>query len=240
MNEHIFTTIQNQKTYKEVVERIVEAVKAGNLKPGDRLPTEVKLANIMGVSRSSIREALSALKVTGLINSRSGYGNYVCDVPTTNGGNTVAQLLQLVEKENPLDIIEARECVEPKTARFAAERANQEDLARMEEIANKMNALIRDDKTFLDLDIEFHTAVALAAHSDTLIGIVKYLIGKMKEESWQTFKERNLFLPGRRNETLKEHMAVLKALKEKEPFIAQKAMLKHLQNIKAAMISRGF
>ncbi len=238
MNENIFTPVQTRKTYMEVVEKICESIKRGELKVGDRLPPEVKLAGLLGVSRSSIREALSALKLAGLIDSRSGYGNYICQTADqVTGLDMQQQLVQLIKKDNPFEIIEARECVEPRVARYAAERASQQDIEVLEEIVNRMRSSEGDDKTLLALDSEFHTAIAMASHSDTLIGIVKYLVNRMEDESWRNTKERNLFVPGRRHNTISEHVAIFEAIKNHNTALAQKVVLQHLRNIKSAIIT---
>lgn len=234
----MFTKIHPQKTYMEVAQRIVDHIRLGDLKPGDCIPPEIKLAQMMGVSRSSVREALSALKLSGLIASRPGYGNYICELPEAGSTETLMRLNELVEEqENPFEILEARECVEPKIAYFAAERANETDLEKIDALINKMASSDCTDEELLSLDSEFHIALAMASHSDILLGIVKYLFERMSNSSWPDFKQKNLYSKNRKSLSVEEHKEIYEAIRMREPFLAKSHMHLHLERTKNTMLS---
>jgi GntR family transcriptional repressor for pyruvate dehydrogenase complex len=120
---------------ESIVEQIVRQIQAGTIKPGDRLPSERQLIEIMRVSRSSVREALQGLAMMGLIESRPGQGTFVSDslhhmVPNVNRPGLSASL----QHEMRIKLIEARRTVECTTARLAAERATDETITQLQQI----------------------------------------------------------------------------------------------------------
>ena len=118
-----------ERLYVRVARQVSELIQSDNVNPGDKLPSERDLANILNVSRPSIREAMIALEVSGVIEVRTGSGIYVCEnqfVPVTDEG------------VGPFEILEIRLIVEPAACALAAERITNEQLARLQQLYTEL------------------------------------------------------------------------------------------------------
>jgi GntR family transcriptional repressor for pyruvate dehydrogenase complex len=140
-----------------IVDQILKHMETGNLKPGDKLPSERELCKMFGVGRSSVREAIRALVVKGNLEVIQGKGTFLCQ-----GGNTNAQdyLLESDFGGMPVfDIMEARQMLEINIVRLAAERADKTDIRYMHQAIDRM-AASKDAKDFYEADLEFHQVLA--------------------------------------------------------------------------------
>src|SRR5579883_2319681 len=153
-----------------VFERVVEAVKeriaAGELRPGDSLPSVEQLAATHAVGVSSVREALRVLGATGVIRIEHGRGSFVAEQPPPP--LELRQRFTRREASALVELAEARRLVEPELAALACERALPEDVAAVKKAARRMTADLRSGRDWLEADIAFHDAVCRAAHNDVL------------------------------------------------------------------------
>ena len=122
--------IRKTRIYEEVESQIRDLLREGSYKAGDQLPSERELAETFKVSRTSVREALRALEAQGLIESRTGAGNFIAELPVESLVAPLASLL-LEEKDALADIFEMRKLIEPRIASLAAERATKADIYLM-------------------------------------------------------------------------------------------------------------
>lgn len=178
----MFTPVQTRKTFEEAVEQIAEKVKTGELHVGDRLPSERSLADLMQISRPTLREAVKVLQDSGLIDVRRGAG----------GGMFVATEIvppELLKRRRDLrihevaQVLEARRVLEPRVAQIAAARATPHDFEAMQKTIDDQRAILaagdllregREDR-FLALDVRFHLTIARASGNQTLVGLVRSL-----------------------------------------------------------------
>ncbi len=126
----MFIPIKNAKVYEQVIEQIKTMIISGNLQKGDKLPSERELVDQLKVSRTSIREALRALEIVGLIKCKQGEGNFIRD----NFDNSLFEPLSLVfmlERSNKEDIIEVRRIIEVEAAALAAKRITKDQLKKV-------------------------------------------------------------------------------------------------------------
>ena len=157
-----FRPVAQRRAFEDVIVQVEEAIAAGRLEPGDRLPPERELALQLQVSRSSVREALRILEAFGVIEARRGRGADAGSVVTTGGQNGLAGLLRIYSLLNrvPLsDLVDLRVAIESMTAREAAQRA---DGARLKQLADEI-AHVEDRAAFLQLDTGFHVELARAS-----------------------------------------------------------------------------
>ncbi len=135
----MFNKIQTKKVYMKIVEQIRDLIKEGKLKPGDKLPPEQILAEKFGTSRPSVREALSALEILGITESRGGKGNFIRD----NLGSPLYEqkYRELEEEESPFEILEARKAVETEIVGLSAKKATKEEIDAIKESLNKMKEI---------------------------------------------------------------------------------------------------
>jgi GntR family transcriptional repressor for pyruvate dehydrogenase complex len=212
------------------MEQIRELIEGGQLKPGDKLPTERSLAEQLGVSRSSVREALSALEVLGVIHSRQGLGNYVAH-------NVSSELPQdqyenLIVEGGPLEIIEARQLFEPGVAALAARRRTEADLQAIRACITEMERLIAEGGNAWEPDWGFHVAVANAGHNAVVSALADLITQRVSGSLWQLMRERNYASdPARPRHYLNSHRLIYEAIERGDASAAEAALRLHLAEI---------
>jgi DNA-binding FadR family transcriptional regulator len=172
----VFDRVQPPTTFEETVERLGTAIKLGLLAPGSRLPPERELAEELGISRSTLRQALTALVQSGhLMAARGrGGGTFVAEAPPLTVG-------PLPSRDKIRDVLDYRVAIETGAAVLAAERAQREDLERMSEQAKAMRVIGEDFEVYRRADIRFHIAMAEAARSRRLVAAMTEVQGDMSE-----------------------------------------------------------
>lgn len=219
--------IKRTRLYESVFKQILDLIKDGSLKPGDRLPTERDLSAKLNVSRTSIREALRALEMMGYIDTRvgTGGGTFIKEVTIDNIINPLTRLLNSYKKkEFILELIEVRIIFETATAKLAARRCDEDDLRNIQESMDFMDSEIRKGGIGLSGDNRFHIAVARATHNDVLLKI-----GNMLEGLLDDSRRTTLEIPGIPGESLEDHCRIFNAIKkrsEKESVTMMKAHLR--------------
>ncbi|MDD5014418.1 MAG: FadR/GntR family transcriptional regulator [Atribacterota bacterium] len=216
------------------MEQIRNLIKKGKLKPGDKLPPEQVLAEKFGTSRPSVREALSALEILGIIESRGGKGNFIRD----NFGSPLYEqrFKELEEEESPFEILEARKAVEIEIAELAAKKATLEDIDAISESLNEMKGAVSNIPRMMELDGEFHLNIARAAHNNLLFSMMTYLSNLLKEGLWVNMKEKTWNLPGYPQKYLKEHTEIFDAIKNKDSKNARKQVHHHLAGVEKDLL----
>src|SRR6202167_2319844 len=157
-----FEPVRRESVMDMVARRIEQLVRSGELKPGDRLPPEPQLAQRLGVSRSSLREAFKDLMYLGLIKSRAGDGTYI-QSSLTRVLNQHFQWMILLHEVKHLEIYELRKIIEPDVAALAAKRATRADIERLEAALEGMALGRGNPELFRAFDIQFHEAFAQAS-----------------------------------------------------------------------------
>jgi DNA-binding FadR family transcriptional regulator len=172
----IFEPVHPPTTFEETVERLGTAIKVGLLPAGNKLPPERELADELGISRSTLRQALTALVQSGhLVAARGrGGGTFVADAPPLTVGPAP-------DRQKLRDVLDYRVAVETGAAMLAAERARPEDLARMRELVEAMEDPGDDFEPYRRADIRFHIALAEAAQSRRLVAAMTEVQGDMSE-----------------------------------------------------------
>jgi GntR family transcriptional repressor for pyruvate dehydrogenase complex len=207
-------------TYSElIIEKMKELILDRKLGPGDRLPSERELALEFGVSRASIREAIKALTALGLLETRTGDGTYV----RPNLGESVLEPLSwavlLAEGVGP-DLAETREAIEPDIAGLAAERATASERKRLLETLDAMREAVGNPPAFAKADLEFHLALAKAAHNQILLevmnGLQRLLFGLITSHVIEIEDQKRC---------LRKHVDVYEAVVARDAAKAREAML---------------
>ncbi|WP_240986846.1 FadR/GntR family transcriptional regulator [Acididesulfobacillus acetoxydans] len=218
--------IKTRKIYEEIAEQLRKLVAGGKLKPGDRLPSERELAERLQVSRASVREALSALEMMGLVEVRSGEGTYVRHVNMDSVVAPLAWVLAL-EKDTVEQLMEVRKILETQAVRLAAERAEEPEIREMSEALEIMRQDLETGELGEVADHRFHFAVTQATHNQILVRIMNSISDTMH----QTLKisRRKMFSSKSMLEKLyHEHAGILEAVRERDAAKASQRMLDHL------------
>jgi len=225
--------IKTKKIYEQIVDQIGKLVAGGQLKPGDRLPSERELVERFQVSRASIREAISALEMMGLIEVRSGEGTYIRQV---NIDSVVAPLawMLFIEKDTDLELYEARKILEVQAAGLAAERAEEEELSEMFEALEIMRRDLQGQRLGEDADHHFHYAIARATHNKILIRLMNTLSETLRKTLISS--RSRLYEDANTPEKLyQEHCSLYEAIKTHNVVEAKQLMLDHLVGVETQL-----
>jgi GntR family transcriptional regulator, transcriptional repressor for pyruvate dehydrogenase complex len=210
------------RLYEQVVERLRSYVAQAGLSMGDRLPAERDLAERLGVSRASVREAIVALEVQGLVEARHGGGTYLL-----RDRLQAEPLETLIERRRRLpDILDARDALETKLAALAATRRTGEDLAAIDAALAAMRDAITADERCDDADARFHAAITAAARSPLLAEFMAEIAGQVAESRAESLRQ-----PGRPAQSLRQHERVADAIRAADPAAAGVAMHAHVQSV---------
>lgn len=229
-----FKPIKTRKIYEEIVDQLKVLIIKGNLKPGDRLPSERELAEILGVSRASVREALTALETIGILDIRPGEGTFVRQTTQSTTIEPLAWVLA-VEKNPVAQLMEVRRVLEVESAGLAAIRATEYQLQEIEEALDIMREAAEKRELAVEFDLKFHFALAKATQNSVLLRIMNTVADIMH----QTFREVRQELygsPGMAKRIIREHNNILQAVKKCDAEKARKYMLEHLDNVEAGLI----
>lgn len=224
--------IKNTKIYTNIVEQIKKMIVDGELTPGERLPSERELAESLTVSRTSVREALRILESMDLIECRSGDGNFVAEVTMDSLAKSIAWRIPLI-RGTVTELFEVRKIIEPGIVRIAAERANDEDIKKMQKILNKQKKLVEKGKSIFDLDNEFHYAIAEASKNTVIMKMIDMIITLQKET-----KGSKIEVGERPRHSLQSHSNIFSYLKIKDKERARKAMLTHLTTVEKLIVEK--
>lgn len=224
------TNIITRSSSEAVATWIEEQILRGNLKPGDRLPNEYELAQMFGVSRGALREALFALKNKGFIERKPGKGTFVRRIDRTKlmGG----LITKKRDEELFLDLLEVREILESKIIEFAISRGTAEDIEKIEAALQLLPRVIKEgDPSPLEADLEFHLSLALAAHNEIL-----YILAWKVSELLKDVREKTLLAPGRLALCQQEHEAIFAAVRSRDLKRALTALKTHLNQVRKEVI----
>jgi len=230
----LFSKVKTKKVYMKIVEQIRDLIKEGRLKSGDKLPPEQVLAEKFGTSRPSVREALSALEILGITESRGGKGNFIKDNLDTLLYEQ--EFRELEEEESPFEILEARKAVETEIVGLAAKKATKEDIVSIRESLDKMKSAMTNIPGIMEFDREFHINIAKAAHNSLLFSMMTYLVDLFKEKLWINLKEKSWSIPGRPQKYFEEHTEIFNAIKNKDSKGARKRMYDHLADVEKDLL----
>lgn len=226
--------IKTKKIYEQIVDQIGKLVAEGQLKPGDRLPSERELVERFQVSRASIREAISALEMMGLIEVRSGEGTYIRQV---NIDSVVAPLawMLFIEKDTDLELYEARKILEVQAAGLAAERADDDELSEMFEALEIMRMDLQIQRLGEDADHHFHYAIARATHNKILIRLMNTISDTLRKTLISS--RSRLYEDANTPERLyQEHYSLYQAIKNHNVVEAKQLMLAHLVGVETQLV----
>jgi DNA-binding FadR family transcriptional regulator len=220
----------------QVEQKIRAAILSGELRGGERLPSEDELGKQFGVSRTTVREALRALCAQGLITKSPGVkgGSFVQDVDHESLGLILQESLDVRLKLgtlHPDEVAMVRQYLELPAVRLAAEHRSARDLAALREIVAREKSIAVDDSDVADLDARFHSTIAAASGNRAVASFVRALHAVAEPV-------HNLRLsPEVGRETVRHHQAILVAIDSGDPDAAEAAMLEHLGYLREHLAS---
>ena len=210
------------------IEKIREMIVAGELRPGDRLPREADLAQRLGLSRSSLREAVRALSLIRILDVRQGDGTYVTSLDPSLLLDAISFVVDLHHEDSLLPLLEARRVLEGQAAMLAAQRIDDEQVAELRELLDAMPDCGTVEE-FVENDIAFHRAIAVASGNPVIAKLLESLSGPtIRARIWRGITEG-----GAIDGTIAEHRAICDALEQRRPELADAWMTVHLASVEA-------
>ena len=227
-----FKTIRKARRYHQVSEQIQQLIAQGTLKPGDRLPSERELSMQLGVSRSSVRDAIRTLEVAGILEAHHGRGTVIRDLSTDSLVVPLATVL-VRKRDMVSELLDVRRMIEPGLAARAALHANPAQIAQLEDILRRQREkMARGEDTMLE-DSQFHRTIALAAQNSVVLRVLDVLMDLLRES-----RSRSLQVRGRRERSYAGHVRLLNAIKRRDPRAAERAARQHLAEIQRVVMRK--
>ncbi|WP_312095561.1 FadR/GntR family transcriptional regulator [Niallia sp.] len=230
-----FKQIKPKKIYEEVADALYEAIKKGQFKSGEKLSSVQQLAETFQVSRSAIREALTALKAKGLIEMKQGEGTFVKAYHPEEVVFSFPQAI-LMNKKDVMNLLEVRRMIETGAAKSAAENRTPQDLIEMKAALEKMKVTNGGKELGETADLEFHLAVAKATNNALLVNLLMNVSELMQETMKET---RRIWLYSKQTtmtQLYEEHLLIYQAILHQELDKAVDAMHHHLENVERILI----
>lgn len=227
-----FEAIRRNKVYEEVA-RQLERMILKKLQPGDKLPSERELAETLGVSRSSIRDAIRSLELVGLVEPRQGSGTVVREISADTLMNPLTNVLRH-KVELVTELIDFRKMLEPPLASRAATHATEEELVEMEEILHRQETKFRAGQLAIEEDSEFHYAIAMASGNSVVLKVLDVLMDLLRDT-----RERSLQTEGRPQKSLAGHRRVFAAIKKRDAEAAKAAMRRHIEDVEEIVLNES-
>ena len=244
-----FKPVETKKVYMRVVEQIRGMIDAGELSPGDQLPTTHELADAMQVSRPSVREALAALEILGMVDSRPGSGCYVRTPPAPVAQQELKPILSSWASAE--DILEARLAYEPVCARLAAVRHTKSDLEEMrctpemvmvdiERVAIGLPARFTDCQAPLnlppaDFQISLHAVISRSSQNPVLAAFGKAISEAVRSPTWQKMMRQIYLSPKNSSYFFNHYESLYDAIAARDAKLAESIMREHLLALSATL-----
>ncbi|WP_343233610.1 FCD domain-containing protein [Streptomonospora sp. PA3] len=211
---------------QRAIEHIKRMIAAGDLRPGDRLPTERDLAAGLGVSRSSMREAIRALTALGVLEARHGAGVYVTPLRPGDLLETFSVLAEISQGETLVEVLQVRRMLEPAATALAAARADESQLDRLAGILERIGTGRSEGET-VAADLSFHQAIVETTGNATLVAINGGLSSRtFHARVWHGHREAGLTARLR-----EDHERIYQALRDRDPDAARAAATMHVMEV---------
>lgn len=221
--------VKRKKVSQEIIEQIMSAIERKELKPGDQLPSERTLAELLSVSRTSVQEATSILASAGIVEIRPGVGVFLIKGSIED---TLSKLRAIVHgvDVNLIELMEMRQSIEGDAAFYAAKRATEQDLESIKEAFLALEQAVLKGEVAAEEDYHFHMAILAAAKNQVMKRVMDMVSDSLLEGLTQT--RYDTLEKGKSREILEEHRGIMMAIQARDAELARKRMWQHLQGVK--------
>jgi DNA-binding FadR family transcriptional regulator len=210
----------------EAIEKIKAMIVSGQLKPGQKLAREADLAERLGLSRSSLREAVRALSLVRILDVRQGDGTYVSSLAADSLLEALTFIVEFHQDASVLELLEVRRILEPAASARAALLIDDVELAQLDALLDRITPASSVDELVAN-DLEFHRRVAVASGNSVLSSLIESLSGPtQRARVW-----RGLTQEGALQRTLLEHRAILGAMRRRDPELARTWSTVHVAGV---------
>jgi GntR family transcriptional repressor for pyruvate dehydrogenase complex len=229
--------IERKRLKDQIIDQLIALITDGKLKPGDKLPSETALMEQFGVGRSSLREAVGALSLIGMLTVRPGHGTHVSAVAGDSFSRPLRWGMLVGWREKLHEFIEARIALEQTLVGMAAERATEAEIEEIRRTHNLLKAAKLTRRKAIQADLDFHMSIANASHNSVLSRFLEEL--RQPVRNWM---EQKASLFGGYDRVHEQHDAVFSAILDRDPLRAQRMIKEHLEavgeRLTAALLER--
>jgi GntR family transcriptional repressor for pyruvate dehydrogenase complex len=217
--------VHKTKLYQEITDQIQRLIEGGQLKHGDQLPPERRLAEIFQVSRHSVREAIRTLEEKNVLKSRVGSGTYIIIEDEPLVVDFLARAIHK-EKDKLAEIFQFRRMIEPQIAALAAEQASDSDVSQLLDLLERQRRTGTDFRAAIELDQAFHLALARVSKNGILLKVVERLNDILSESRVQISQSQ-----GRLELSVTGHARIIQAVVGGDSEKVAEAMKEHLKQV---------
>ncbi|MCF8062580.1 MAG: FadR family transcriptional regulator [Deltaproteobacteria bacterium] len=228
-----FRKISPKKISDEIIEQFMGLLGRGELKPGDSLPSERELADLIGVSRAPLREALNALQAMGFVEIQPR-SKIIVKSMTDKALMDPLSVFITEDIDKLFELLEMRRAMESWSAYLAAERATQEDIAKLQAIVKKDQANLKRGKDDAKTDADFHVTIAAMTHNT----IFSHLMASCYHLIWNTqrvSRDRMFLKRGNRESIAEQHWKIFEAIRTKDPQKAGREAANHIDFVESEL-----
>ncbi len=226
----MYKEVQVGRLYEKIVAQIEKRIIDGDLKPGDRLPSERELGQQFGVSRTSIREAIRVLTLKNLVEVNHGRGTFVTEPTSRTLRYTFDKMVTLARQEGSGHLIEIREIIEPEIAALAAENSNKDNIAILRDAVETME-VSKDDpvlwEEYVEADLDFHLALAEGSGNPLFLLLIDLFVVQLRDQRRRAARREGGLYRGQTH-----HWKILEAVEKKDSDTARDLMRDHIQQIR--------
>lgn len=223
----MYFPIQTERLYERIVSQIEKRIEAGDLKVGDRLPSERELAEQFAVSRTAVREAVKALRQKGLVEIRPGRGTFITNGTSDSVRSSLDMLMKMGGTKGSGNLVEVREILEPEIAALAATRITEEYIVAMQEAVSIMDTALDNVDLFVEADLDFHLALAEGTQNPIIPILMDSIIDLLRKQ-----RKRIGLTDGGLQRGQVHHKKILEAVMRRDSHAARRAMQNHLQQVR--------
>jgi len=225
--QHGIKPIERRKVTDQIIDQLLALVASGRFQTGDRLPSERELMNEFGVGRSSLREAIGALSLIGMLSTSAGRGTYISVNSDKLRSRPLTWRVQM-GGEKVEELIEARIVLEEAIVGLAAAKAEVQDVNEIKERLQFLKSVVENRRRAaqVEADLSLHLSLATAAHNATLNRFLSELLNLMRLWMKQTVRDAS---PERDKITLGHHSGIVEAIEARDVERARETMRKHLE-----------
>jgi DNA-binding FadR family transcriptional regulator len=216
------------RAYVDIADLLLQRLRNGDYAPGSRLPSERQLAEELGISRPTVREALAALELKGVVDTHLGAGTYVRELDATDGD----AMRTGPADASPYELLQTRLLIEPGATRLAAANWERQTLAAIARPLRNVERAAEAESSAHPTteDRQFHTAIARATGNQVLIGLLAPLWAMMSQSLWRALKERG-WTSEHTHSVAVEHREIYEAIRSRDGDLAAFMMEKHIRGV---------
>src|SRR5215471_15107906 len=234
----MYTPIHSSKVYEQIAAQIEKRILSGELRSGDRLPTERELSEQFHASRTAVREAMKTLAQKGLVDMRPGRGTIVIDGTSQAMRDSLGLMMKVGQAGSSDSLVEVREIIEPEIAALAALRAKDEQISAMREAVGVMDTNLHEANAYIAADNDFHRALAKGTQNVLILALVDSIVDLLSEQRKLIFSTKGAPERGQIH-----HKRILASVMNHDVEAARAAMHAHLhqvrEDVKSSTILKG-